>query len=139
MDILTARYAITAPADLRTDTDAWRRVVYVVLSVFVALVGAFLLFLSCLATIRGLLFGFIVDDYSTSWGGPSLTGAWLVHLLGVLCLPVAVGLLIGLSALQKRLRARLLDGAGPPWAIPCAIVLALLGVLLVRSWLHQAG
>jgi hypothetical protein len=26
-----------------------------------------------------LLYGVVVDDYRTAWGGPSLAGAWAVH------------------------------------------------------------
>ncbi|MGU3437379.1 hypothetical protein ACNHUS_30755 [Actinomycetes bacterium M1A6_2h] len=59
--------------------------------------------LVALTVVRGVFYPAVVRDgsYATSWGGPTLAGAWAVHLaIGVL-LTVAVGL-VG-TALDRRM------------------------------------
>ena len=110
-----------------------------VLSLLVGTVAWFVVALSVIAAFRGLFYGLITDDsYEYSWGGPTLAGAWLVHLvLGLLLVPVAVWILRGIAVLQTGLTRRLLGDGGPVWVVPVALILAVAGALLFRSWLHQ--
>lgn len=53
-----------------------------------------------------------LDSYQSSWGGPSLAGAWAVHAAGgVVFLFVTPWVVKGITSLQGRLTGRLL-GAG---------------------------
>ncbi|MDT2005976.1 hypothetical protein FXW78_16765 [Rhodococcus opacus] len=120
---------------------SWVRVLtHSVLSLLVGTVAWFLAFLSLIAAFRGLFYGLITDgSYEHSWGGPTLAGAWLVHLvLGLLLVPVVLCLLRAVAVLLAGLTRRLLGDSGPAWAVPVALVLAAAGALLFRSWLHQA-
>ncbi|WP_225928647.1 hypothetical protein [Rhodococcus opacus] len=61
-----------------------------------------------------------------------------MHLvLGLLLVPVAVWILRGIAVLQTGLTRRLLGDGGPAWVVPVAVILAVAGALLFRSWLHQ--
>jgi hypothetical protein len=91
-------------------------------------------------TVRNVLLYPITDGdtVARSWGGPTLAGAWAVHAaLALLLLPVELWLLRGLAGLQGRLAARLLDGDRARWVLPVAVLVAALGLLMVRAFLHQ--
>ncbi|MDJ0393732.1 hypothetical protein QMK17_10360 [Rhodococcus sp. G-MC3] len=106
----------------------------VALFVPVVLVAWLLLGLTAVAMFRALFYGLITDDsYEYSWGGPTLVGAWAVHLLGILLLPVAVVLL----QLIARLRERLFSRTCPWWITVVSILLSVGGVILFVSWIHQ--
>jgi hypothetical protein len=87
---------------------------------------------------RGVLYG-VVDNgpYDTSWGGPSLPGAWAAHFL--VAVPFAVaGLLTlhGIATLHLRW-GRLIDGErGGRWVI-AVTTLAVAAAVLVTAWTHQ--
>ncbi|MDI9976556.1 hypothetical protein [Rhodococcus sp. IEGM 1307] len=122
-------------------SPSWLRVLaHSLLSLLIGMVAWFFAFLSVIAAFRGLFYGLITDgSYEYSWGGPTLAGAWLVHLvLGVLLVPVAMWILKAIASLLAGLTRRLLGEDGPVWAVPVALVLAAAGALLFRSWLHQA-
>ncbi|AII08727.1 MULTISPECIES: hypothetical protein [Rhodococcus] len=130
-----------APARIDVRSPSWLRVVaHSVLSLLVGMVAWFVAFLGLIAAVRGLFYGLITDgSYEYSWGGPTLAGAWLVHLvLGLLLVPVVLWILTAIASLLAGLTRRLLGDGGPVWAVPVALVLAAAGALLFRSWLHQA-
>jgi hypothetical protein len=78
------------------------------------------------------------DGVARAWGGPSLAGAWAVHAaLALLLLPVELGVLRGLTSLQGRLTARLLGADDTPWVLPVAVLVAALGLLLLRGLINQ--
>jgi hypothetical protein len=43
----------------------------------------------------------------------------------------------GLTGLQRRLAARLLGSDDAPWVLPVAVLVATLGLLLVRAFANQ--
>jgi len=57
---------------------------------FVLAAAATALFLA-----RGLAYPLVVSDTDDAWGGPTMAGAWAVHLLIGLAILVAVALLLG--------------------------------------------
>ncbi|NLU84642.1 hypothetical protein [Rhodococcus sp. HNM0569] len=136
--ILTAVGApVRAVVDLRHPSP--RRVAAAVLSGAVGLVAWFVVFLAVVAATRGVLYG-VVDKgpYDTAWGGPTLAGAWAVHLaLGLLAVPVAAWLLAWIGTLVAALRDRIVRRRGSVLIVPTGIVVAAFGVILVVSWLHQ--
>ncbi|WP_236581697.1 sensor domain-containing protein [Rhodococcus sp. T7] len=134
----SVHHRLRSPCPVRTEGAPLRVVAHSVLSLPVGTVAWFVVALSVIAAFRGLFYGLITDDsYEYSWGGPTLAGAWLVHLvLGLLLVPVAVWILRGIAVLQTGTR-RLLGDGGPVWVVPVALILAVAGALLFRSWLHQ--
>ncbi|MEU4219714.1 hypothetical protein [Actinoplanes sp. NPDC026623] len=92
-----------------------------------------------LFVLRGVLYG-IVDQgpYTTSWGGPSRAGAWIVHfLVGVPMAVAALAALAGIAAVHQRL-TRSLDGPRPAgWVIAVTLLVPLLATVLVVLWTHQ--
>lgn len=114
-------------------------VAYALLSVPLGVVGLWLALMLGPNTVRNLLYGFVVDDYATAWGGPSLAGAWAVHAAIALALvPVGLWLVRGLTALQRRLADALL-GAGrltvATGAAGSAVLLA--GAAFLAAWVRQ--
>ncbi|MFG2811839.1 hypothetical protein [Streptomyces sp. NPDC048410] len=89
---------------------------------------------------RGVLYG-LVDrgPYDHSWGGPTLAGAWVVHIL--VALPVAIaalGLLWCIAYLHDRLEARFVRGERiGAWVLPVAVLACLAGAEFVVLWVHQ--
>ncbi len=126
-----------APAPIRPRTAG--SVAYGLLSVPLGLVGLWLALAIVPNTVRNLLYGLVVDDHATAWGGPGLAGAWAVHAAGALALvPVGLWLVRGLTALQRRLADRLL-GTGrlpPALAVACGLVVVLGGAFLA-AWVRQ--
>ncbi|MFD3508582.1 hypothetical protein [Nocardia sp. NPDC058666] len=116
-----------------------RCVIHSVLSGGVGLLGWFLVMLSVLVLVRGLAYPLVAsDDYETSWGGPTLVGAWAVQAgLAVVIAPVFVGVIAALGRLQLRLTRTVLGGHRSWWAIPVAVVLAAVGALFFVAWVHQ--
>lgn len=112
---------------------------YAVLSIPLGVVGLWLALMLGPNTVRNLLYGFVVDDYATAWGGPTLAGAWAVHaLLALLLVPVGLWLVRGLTTLQGRLAGALLGDrrltAGT--AAACALVVVA-GAVFLTAWVHQ--
>ena len=60
--------------------------------------------LSTLNEVRVLLVYPLTDDVTPgTWGGPTMAGAWAVHAaLGVVLLPILVGVMAGIRALVAR-------------------------------------
>lgn len=54
-----------------------------------------------IVVLRGLLYPTMAGDPATSWGGPTLVGAWVVHLLIALAMLLALSL--GLAWLERQL------------------------------------
>ncbi|MGF0316141.1 hypothetical protein [Nocardia fluminea] len=110
-----------------------------VLSGGVGLVGWFLAMLSVLVLVRGLAYPLVAaDGYATSWGGPTLAGAWLVHAgLGAVIAPVFVAVIALFGQLQLRVTRTVLGGDRSWWAIPAALVLAASGALFFVAWVRQ--
>ena len=121
--------------------DRWGRVVTQAL--LTAMLGVLCWLLVALAgpnTVRNvLLYPFTDgDEVARAWGGPTLAGAWAVHAAGaLLLLPVALWLLRGLTGLQGRLAARLLGADHARWVLPVAVLIATLGLVMVRAFLNQ--
>lgn len=97
---------------------SWGRVViHALLTAIVGLVCWALVALAGPNTIRNVLLYPITDgdEVARAWGGPGLAGAWAVHAaLALLILPVELGMLRGLTILQRRLTARLLGTDAAP-------------------------
>jgi hypothetical protein len=88
---------------------------------------------------RGVFYG-LVDHgpYDTSWGGPTRTGAWLVHfLVGIPLLGAAVLALLGIAALHQRLTAALTGTRPATRLIVLALAIQVPAVALFIAWLHQ--
>src|SRR5215217_4371376 len=121
--------------------DRWGRVVTQAL--LTAMLGVLCLLLVALAgpnTVRNVLLYPITDGdkVARAWGGPTLVGAWAVHaVLALLVLPVALWLLRGLTGLQGRLAARLLGADHTRWVLPVVVLVATVGLVMVRALLNQ--
>ncbi|MGW7516215.1 hypothetical protein ACWGJ2_11545 [Streptomyces sp. NPDC054796] len=93
---------------------------HAVLTVLLGASALVVVLVECLAVARGLFYG-LVDDgpYNTSWGGPSLAGAWLTHAAVAAPIGVAgLGVLWLLARLHQLLTARLRGTAAAAWAVP---------------------
>jgi len=129
------------PLTLPHGGDRWGRVVTQAL--LTSTIGVLCWLLVALAgpnTVRNvLLYPFTDgDEVARAWGGPTLGGAWAVHaVLAVLLLPLALWLLRGLTGLQGRLAARLLGTDHTRWVLPVAILVATVGLVMVRAFLNQ--
>lgn len=121
--------------------DRWGRVVTQAL--LTAMLGVLCWLLVALAgpnTVRNVLLYPLTDgdEVARAWGGPTLAGAWAVHAaLALLLLPVALWLLRGLTGLQGRLAARLLGTDHTRWVLPVAVLVAAVGLVMVRAFLNQ--
>jgi hypothetical protein len=121
--------------------DRWGRVITDAL--LTSMVGVLCWFLVALAgpnTVRNVLLYPITDggEVARAWGGPTLAGAWAVHaVLALVLLPVELWLLRGLTGLQRRLAARLLGSDEAPWVLPVAVLVAALGLLVLRAFVNQ--
>jgi hypothetical protein len=131
------RRALTPPQN----RDRWGRVILQAL--LASTLGVLCWLLVALAapnTVRNVLLYPITDGtgVTRAWGGPTLAGAWAVHAaLALLLLPVELWLLRGLTGLQGRLTARQLDGDRARWVLPVAVVVAALGLVLLRALANQ--
>lgn len=110
------------------------------LSAGLRLVQLVLLGIAALAVARGALYG-LVDDgpYDGSWGGPTRTGAWLVH--AAIAVPLGAAAVLLLVAVE-RLRARLVvptaDGEPTAWWVrPAALTACTVTALFVAAWTQQ--
>jgi hypothetical protein len=114
---------------------------YAVLSIPFGLVGLWLAMMIGPNTVRILLYGFFDSDgYADAWGGPTLAGAWAVHLVGwLLVLPVALWMVRGLAALQRELAGSLLGGRRLPVLAGAGSVAVLAAAaVFLTAWVHQA-
>ena len=88
---------------------------------------------------RGVFYGFVdPGPYDTSWGGPTLAGAWTAHFL--ISLPfIAIGVLalIGLVRLRRSWLRWLSGERRRWWVLPVTVVLYAGAAVLVIAWLHQ--
>jgi hypothetical protein len=104
------------------------------------LLSCFLIALWGIAVIRGPFFGLVEQEPlgPETWGGPTLTGAWVVH--AALALPVIVLIplaLWGIRSLHARM-TRALYGEPPSWWVrPVAVLIALAGAALFVAWVRQ--
>ncbi|GGN81711.1 hypothetical protein [Nocardia rhizosphaerihabitans] len=119
--------------------SAVRCVFHSVLSAGVGIVAWFLIMLTALGLVRGLAYPLVAaGDYETSWGGPTLAGAWLVHAaVGLVIAPVFLGIVTLLGRLQLRSTRTVLGRAGSWWVIPAAVVLTVAGALFFAAWVRQ--
>lgn len=112
---------------------------HAVMSVLLGLVAWVLILLVLLMVARGALYG-VVDPgpYDDAWGGPSLAGAWLVHLaVSIPVAALAVLLATGVTGLHVRLTGRLQGAATPGWVLPVALLLCAAAALFVVGWTSQ--
>jgi hypothetical protein len=121
------------------DLSLRRCLIHSVLSGGVGLLGWFLAMLSVLVLVRGFAYPLVDGDaYETSWGGPTLAGAWLVHAaLGAVIAPVFVAVIALCGRLQLRVTRTVLGGDRSWWAIPVAGVLTVAGGLFFVAWVRQ--
>ncbi|MFJ5726377.1 hypothetical protein [Streptomyces sp. NPDC093149] len=81
------------------------------------------------------------NDYSTSWGGPTLAGAWAVHAIGggVTFLLLTPWVIRGFTALQARLVQGFLgsSAAGRGRAVALALGVAAVCAVLSIPVIHQ--
>jgi hypothetical protein len=121
--------------------DRWGRVILqALLTSTLGVVCWLLVALAGPNTVRNVLLYPITDgaEVARAWGGPTLAGAWAVHAaLALLLLPVELWLLRGLAGLQGRLVARLLGSDRARWVLPVAVVVAALGLVLLRGFANQ--
>lgn len=119
--------------------SAVRCVFHSVLSAGVGVVAWFLIMLTALGLVRGLAYPLVAaGDYETSWGGPTLPGAWLVHaVVSLVIAPVFLAIVALLGRLQLRLTRTVLGRAGSWWVIPAAVVLTAAGALSFAAWVRQ--
>jgi hypothetical protein len=131
------RRSLTPPQN----RDRWGRVVLqALLASTLGVVCWLLVALAGPNTVRNVLLYPITDGHEVAraWGGPTLAGAWAVHAaLGLLLLPVELWLLRVLTGLQGRLTARLLGADQARWVLPVAVLVAALGLLMVRAFVNQ--
>ncbi|WP_433654028.1 hypothetical protein ACQPW1_25535 [Nocardia sp. CA-128927] len=119
--------------------SAVRAVWHSMVSGALAVVTWFFVFLAVLGAVRGALYPLLTDSYANAWGGPTLAGAWSVHLLiGAALVPVWLLVLAGLGTLQVNLTRAVLGRVGPRWPVAAAVLVCAGGVLLFVAWLHQA-
>ncbi|MFD6390120.1 hypothetical protein [Nocardia sp. NPDC060259] len=119
--------------------SALRCVSHSVLSAGVGIVAWFLMMLTMLGLVRGLAYPLVAaSDYETSWGGPTLAGAWLVHAaVSLVIAPVFLGIVALLGRFQLRLTRTVLGRAGSWWLIPVAVGFTAAGVLFFVAWVRQ--
>jgi hypothetical protein len=88
---------------------------------------------------RGICYGWVdPGPYDTSWGGPTLAGAWAAHFaVGAACTAVAVAVLAGIAALHRRWTARLAGAPGGAWVPAVAVLAVAAETLFFIGWLHQ--
>jgi hypothetical protein len=121
--------------------DRWGRVI--VQALLASTLGVVCWLLVALAgpnTVRNVLLYPITDGdgVARAWGGPTLADAWVVHAAGaLLLLPVELWLLRALTGLQGRLAARLLGSDRARWVLPVAVLIAALGLVLLRAFANQ--
>jgi len=112
---------------------------HAVLTVLLGVLALIPVGILALGVARGLLYGFVDSGpYDTSWGGPSMAGAWLAHF-GV-SLPfdaAAIGLLYGLAALHRRMTAPLRGERRPVWVLPTVLLSCVAAVLFLVAFVHQ--
>jgi len=107
--------------------------------------GALALLVALLATlneVRVLFLYWLTDRGSyadpDTWGGPTLAGAWAVHAaLGLLLLPVFLGLMVGLRRLAGLVKRRLATGEGPTWLVPVTVLVDLAVVAFLVAFVRQ--
>lgn len=87
-------------------------------------------------TVRAVfLYGLMGDgDYSASWGGPTLAGAWMVHAAIALAL---VPFELGLIRVIGELHARLLERDRPSWVLLAALLLGVVGAVFIGLLVRQ--
>jgi hypothetical protein len=121
--------------------DRWGRVAtQALLSSMLGVLCWLLVALAGPNTVRNVLLYPITDagSHARSWGGPTLAGAWAVHAaLALLLLPLWLWLVRGLTGLQGRLAARLLGVDHARWVLPVAVLVAAVGLVMVRAFLNQ--
>jgi len=121
--------------------DRWGRVVtQALLTLMLGVLCWLLVALAGPNTVRNVLLYPITDgdEAARAWGGPTLAGVWAVHAaLALLVLPVALWLLRGLTGLQGWLAARLLGADHARWVLPVDVLVAAVGLLMVRAFLNQ--
>ena len=92
-------------------------------------------------TVRNVLLYGLTDGGSTetSWGGPTLAGAWATHAaIALALLPVYFVIFTGILALQRRLLFRYIRGdRSERWAAPVAALLIGAGALFLVALIHQ--
>ncbi|TDD66451.1 hypothetical protein E1262_22120 [Jiangella aurantiaca] len=103
------------------------------------LVQLLLIALIALLIARGPLYG-VVDGgpYDGAWGGPSRSGAWLVHAAVAVPIGVVAGaLLVAVERLRRRLVPREQGEPAAWWVRSAAVTTVVLAALFVVLWVRQ--
>jgi hypothetical protein len=113
-----------------------------VLLVPLGAVSLLIALLSTLNEIRVVLLYWLTDGNSisaTTWGGPTLAGAWALHaVLGILLFPVFTAVLAGLDILARCLADRLKNPKPlPRWVLPTSILADLLSLAFLIAFTRQ--
>jgi hypothetical protein len=94
--MVSAAARLSGRADVATRSRAWTARTSVVAAILTAPVWAVVI-------LRGVLYPlFGSDNLEDSWGGPTLAGAWAVHLLVGLASVLAVSLVIASASSVRR-------------------------------------
>lgn len=98
--------------------------------------------LSTLNEIRVVFLYWLTDGNSisaTTWGGPTLAGAWALHaVLGILLFPVFTAVLAGLDILARHLADRLKNPKPlPKWVLPTTILADLVSLAFLIAFTRQ--
>ncbi|SDS97397.1 hypothetical protein [Jiangella sp. DSM 45060] len=103
------------------------------------LVQLLLIAMIVLVIARGPFYG-LVDPgpYDDAWGGPSRSGAWLVHAAVAVPIGLAAGgLLVAVERLRRRLVQQDRDEPTTWWVRPAALGAVVLAVVWLLLWLQQ--
>jgi hypothetical protein len=116
-----------------------RLLLYAVLTTLLGVLALIPLGVELLVVLRGVLYGFVdPGPYDHSWGGPSLAGAWLAHIVFALPFAAAAALALRLLAgLHHRMMARLAGSDSDRWVLPISVLLCAGGTALVLAWIQQ--
>lgn len=103
------------------------------------LVQLLLIAMILLLVVRGPFYG-LVDSgpYDDAWGGPSRSGAWLVH--AAVAVPIgaaAGGLLVAVERLRRRLARQDRGEPAAWWVRPAALTAVALAAVVVALWTQQ--
>ena len=113
-----------------------------VLLVPLGAVSLLIALLSTLNEIRVVLLYWLTDGNSisaTTWGGPTLAGAWALHaVLGILLFPVFTAVLAGIDLLARRLADRPKSrNPLPRWVLPTAILADFISFAFLVAFTRQ--
>ncbi|GAB2609129.1 hypothetical protein GCM10027269_76670 [Kribbella endophytica] len=111
-----------------------------VIAVAHGLLAVFLIGLWGIAVVRGPFFGLVEHGPfgPETWGGPTLTGAWIVHAAVAVPVIVLIPLALwGMRRLHATMTRGLYGAALSWWVRPVAVLIAVAGAALFVAWVRQ--